>query len=158
MYLQMATLKFTGFWTVTPGGPCREGSPLFDDDKRRGHIFVEWQVELKNYGLGAFLDWMCHFHVHVMIINHCVHTVNRLENTVRNHKFCFGQFRFFCMWNILNSEMDKFATCGHGRSMLPRMNFTTIYLEGITVIPNWHLLLLFYSVDYCANLWQLLFD
>jgi len=41
---------------VTPGGPCREGSPLFDDDKRRGHIFVEWQVELKNYGLGAFLD------------------------------------------------------------------------------------------------------
>lgn len=121
-------------------------------------LFFEWQVELKNYGLGAFLDWMCHFHVHVMIINHCVHTVNRLENTVRNHKFCFGQFRFFCMWNILNSEMDKFATCGHGRSMLPRMNFTTNYLEGITVIPNWHLLLLFYSVDYCANLWQLLFD
>ena len=124
-----------------------------------GTFLLNGRLSWKTTDLVHFLDWMCHFHVHVMIINHCVHTVNRLENTVRNHKFCFGQFRFFCMWNILNSEMDKFATCGHGRSMLPRMNFTTIYLEGITVIPNWHLLLLlFYSVDYCANLWQLLFD
>ena len=114
-----------------------------------------WVEKLRTWcssGLNVPFSCACHDHQPL-----CTH-----GEQIRKHspepQILFWSVPFFCMWNILNSEMDKFATCGHGRSMLPRMNFTTIYLEGITVIPNWHLLLLFYSVDYCANLWQLLFD
>ena len=88
--LQAASLKFTGFWGTQWSVVGMESVVWWWQAMQA--IFL-WQVDSKNYGFVACLDWMCHFSCsyfgHQPVCRH-----GEQMNTVQNCRFYVAQFYF----------------------------------------------------------------